>query len=224
MPFDSLLYDFLLLLHILLFVYWLGADLAVLYSARYAADPSLSIETRLTISRIMAFVDLFPRLSVPLTGAVGLQLAVMGGYLDIPAVGLALAWLVALSWAANSLYIYRRRATPADTAASRTVDVALRGVVLVVAGGYASYVLAGGGAAGNRLVAAKLVIYALAILLSLVLRNAFRPFRPALMRAASGTATDADTTIMQSTLARTRPIVLGLWGTTVVAAALGVRL
>lgn len=54
------LYDFLLLLHALLFAYWLGADLAVLYAARYAADKSFSVETRQTISGIMAFVDLAP--------------------------------------------------------------------------------------------------------------------------------------------------------------------
>jgi len=75
------LYNALLLLHVLVFVYWLGADLAVLYAAKYGAEERLSIETRQTIGDIMAFVDLFPRLSVPLIGATGMTMAFLAGAL-----------------------------------------------------------------------------------------------------------------------------------------------
>src|SRR3990172_11241382 len=106
------LYDWLLLLHVLLFVYWLGADLAVLYASRYAADQSLSIETRVVIARITGFIDLFPRLSVPLIGAVGVSLAWMSGVLHLSRFSLILVWLASAIWVVNNLYQFIKRQTP----------------------------------------------------------------------------------------------------------------
>ena len=219
--FNTITYAMLSLAHILSFVYWLGADLAVLYSARYAADPSLSVETRVTISEIMAFVDMFPRMSVPLIGAVGLQLAVARSYIELPWPILLVAWGVAGLWVFNSVYIYRHRRVPATTVNPRRFDVALRTVVVtaaiatVVAGAF------GLGPVDNAFIQIKLLLFAAAIVLSLILRQFFKPFRPALTRIVSGAGGDEDARIMQATLARTRPVVLGLWGLTVIAAAVG---
>ena len=214
-------YDVLLLLHVLLFVYWLGADLAVLYSARYAADPRLSVETRVTISEIMAFVDMFPRMSVPLIGAVGVSLAAVGGYIELPLPIFLVSWLLAAMWVGNGLFIYRHRKSPAATQGPRLFDLYLRSLVAALASIAALAGMLGVGPIVSAMVAVKLLIFAGAILLSLVLRRRFLPFRPALNRIVEGVGGDSDTEIMQRTLQRTRPIVLGLWGLTVAAAAVG---
>jgi hypothetical protein len=215
------LYDVLLLLHVLLFVYWLGADLAVLYSARYAADPALSLETRLTISQIMAFVDLFPRMSVPLIGAVGASLAVLNGDLQAGPVVAALAWVVAAVWVGVNLHLYLNRADQARIAPWRSFDVIWRsaiGLGVLLAG---SMALLGAGVTDNRSLAAKLLVFSAAIFLSLLLRRVFLPFRPALRRLVDGSGGAPDVAIMQRTLDRARPVVLGIWARTVVAAAIG---
>lgn len=215
------LYAVLLLLHVLLFVYWLGADLAVLYSARFAADPSLSLETRLVISQIMAFVDLFPRMSVPLIGAVGASLAVLNGDLRGGGVLVALAWVIAAVWVAVNLHLYLNRTDQVRIAPWRQFDVvwrALIGTGVLVA---ALVALLGAGVTDNRSLAAKLLIFAAAIFLSLLLRRVFLPFRPALRRLVDGSGGPADVVIMQQTLARARPVVLGIWALTVIAAAIG---
>ncbi len=215
------LYDVLLLAHVLLFVYWLGADLAVLYSARYVADPGLSLETRATISQIMAFVDLFPRMSVPLIGAVGATLGVMTADFNFGVPVLALIWTLALIWLTLNGWLYAHRGDALRTAPWRRFDVAWRSVIgtAVLVAGLAA--LAGFGITDNRSLALKLLIFAAAIFLSLVLRRVFLPFRPALRRLADGTGGHADVVLMQRTLSRTRPIVLGIWALTVMAAALG---
>ena len=98
-------YKVLLLLHVLLFVYWLGADLGVLYAAKYGADERLSIETRRTIGDIMAFVDLFPRLSVPLIGATGITMAFLSAEFHFDAAWIWFVWLAALIWVSINLYL-----------------------------------------------------------------------------------------------------------------------
>jgi hypothetical protein len=215
------LYDILLLLHVLLFVYWLGADLAVLYSARYAADPTLSLETRLVISQIMAFVDLFPRISVPLIGAVGASLAVLNGDLRAGMAVLGLAWLLAAVWVGVNLFLYLNRADQTRIAPWKSFDAIWRatiGLGVLIAGLLG---LSGLGVTDNRSLAAKLLVFAVAVFLSLLLRRVFLPFRPALRRLVEGSGGAPDVAIMQHTLSRARPVVLGIWALTVVAAAIG---
>jgi hypothetical protein len=218
---STALYAVLLLFHVLLFVYWLGADLAVLYSAHYAADPALSAETRATISDIMAFIDMFPRLSVPLIGAVGAQLAVLGGYAAIPLWALGVVWVLALTWAGNGLIIFRRRKSPALVLPARRFDLVLRLLVLLLVLGAAFAGLAGVGPIASPFLVVKLFALAAAIILSFLLRRTFAPFRPALNRILDGSGNDHDSLLMQRSLARSRPVVFCLWGSAVVGAAAG---
>jgi len=226
---DTISYAVLLLFHVLLFVYWLGADLAVLYSAHFAADPARSVETRATISDIMAFIDMFPRLSVPLIGAVGVQLAALGGYATLPAAAVIGTWTLAFLWVMNGLYLYRNRRAPTLITGARRFDLLLRCVVLVLALSAAIAGSAGIGPFTSGFLVVKLLAFAAAIVLSFVLRRLFAPFRPALNRiidgagagAGAGAGDDDDARIMQRTLARSRPVVFCLWGTAVVAAAAG---
>ena len=215
------LYDILLLAHVLLFVYWLGADLAVLYSARFAADPSLSLETRQVISQIMAFVDLFPRMSVPLIGAVGASLGVISGDFAFGPAVLVAIWLAAGTWVATNLYLYLNRHQQVRTAAWRSFDLYWRLIIGVIVLGAALAALLGLGVTDNRSLATKLLVFGAAIFLSLALRRIFLPFRPALRRLVEGSGGPPDVVVMQQTLARARPVVLGIWALTVIAAALG---
>ena len=67
-------YSLAILLHILLFVYWLGGDLGVYYSSRFIIKPELSPETRAVAAKIMVGCDLAPRVSLILFGASGVTL------------------------------------------------------------------------------------------------------------------------------------------------------
>jgi hypothetical protein len=48
-------------LHILLFVYWLGADLGVFLAARYVARTDLSLDERLRFLDLLLKIDMGPR-------------------------------------------------------------------------------------------------------------------------------------------------------------------
>ena len=84
-------------MHLLLLVYWLGADLGTFYASRFVANPALSPAARATAARIMLGIDIAPRLCMPLVLGSGVHLAALVGVLApamvVPAWGLALAWL-----------------------------------------------------------------------------------------------------------------------------------
>lgn len=214
-------YDVLLLFHVLLFAYWLGADLGVFYAARFAADRNYTTETRKAISDIMAFVDLAPRLSVPLMGATGISMGVRSGAIEIQGFWTWTVWFAALVWVSSNLYIYLNRADQRRIQPMIRFDTYWRAIVLVVVAGAAISSLADGGITSDVALAVKLLILALAIALSLVLRVLFKPFRPALQRIAAGGDNDTESAIMTAALARARPIVILIWLLVIAAAAIG---
>jgi hypothetical protein len=215
------IYNLLLLLHVLAFVYWLGADLGVLYAAKYGSDQRLSLETRRTIGDIMAFVDLFPRLSVPLSGATGMTMAFLSGAFTFSERWIWFAWLAALVWISSNLFVYMNRSNPDRIRSVVRFDTLWRIMLLIVIGGAATASFLDAGVTSSVSLAAKLLIFSMAIALSLVLRILFKPYRPALNRIAAGGDNAKDSAIMKRALARARPVVISIWSLTVVAAAIG---
>ncbi len=60
------LHSWAILLHIVLFAYWLGGDLGVFYSSRFILKPELSTEARGVAVKIMHVVDMSPRICLVL--------------------------------------------------------------------------------------------------------------------------------------------------------------
>ena len=86
------------LIHILCLVYWLGADLGVFYSSYFLIDEKLSRETRITISKILFFLDQTPRISMILILPSGIHLSKILGYLDTSYFIVSVIWLIAILW------------------------------------------------------------------------------------------------------------------------------
>lgn len=63
------------LLHVLVFVYWLGGDLGAFYSSRFLTRPGVTPEKRLLAAKIVGDVDMAPRSALILTFPTGLALA-----------------------------------------------------------------------------------------------------------------------------------------------------
>ena len=109
-------------LHVMLLVYWLGADLGVFVLARAAKRPSLSFAERAFALRMATVIDLVPRLCFTVMFPVGLHVADSGGWVQVPSWAFGLAWTVAAGWidqfgrytvkrrnpATNEDYIYRK--------------------------------------------------------------------------------------------------------------------
>ena len=75
------LYDWLMIFHLLLFVYWLGSDMGVFYSSGMAIDSKLSNAARVTASKIMIDLDFVPRICMSLMLTVG---GLLSGMMENP--------------------------------------------------------------------------------------------------------------------------------------------
>ncbi len=103
---DLTVYGLLTALHILLIATWLGVDAGVFLGSFMIRNRAYDPGARYLVSRLMGYLDLGPRLSVPLTFAVGLHLAYLGGWARLPAWLVALTWIAMLAWCAAILYAF----------------------------------------------------------------------------------------------------------------------
>lgn len=98
-------YNILLLLHILLFGYWLGSDLGVFFCDSQMTRDDLDIEERLRVRRIRYKIDMAPRTCIVLILALGFTMALrygspLGGWWLVAIWVGCLSWL-SLIWAAR---------------------------------------------------------------------------------------------------------------------------
>jgi hypothetical protein len=215
-----LTYNLFLLVHVLLFVYWLGGDIGVFYSSRYVADSSLSLEARTTALRIMSWIDEIPRICLVLILPVGVMLGYEAGWLRSSATEVTGIWVVCLAWLAMVLAIHHYRGTGFGNLLRR-IDMGFRVLVIVGLIGLAVVSLAAGAPIEHPWLAGKLLAFALCVACGLAIRIVAAPFGEGFARLAKeGSSPEIEDQIGRS-LARARPFVIAIWVLLIVAAYLG---
>ncbi len=204
------------LLHLLLFVYWLGADVGTFYASRFVADAALAPPARATAARIMLGIDLLPRICMPLVLATGVQLASMLGVLAIGAAGLAGVWALSLGWLAMVLVIHQRGAGAARLA---RLDFGVR-IVIVALLVAATLVLP----ALPAWTTLKLLGFAATVVCGLMIRVHLKPFGPAFAQLMAGGRSDEPNRIIAASIARCVPYVIAIWIVLIACAAAGLHL
>jgi hypothetical protein len=201
------------LLHILIFVYWLGGDLGVFYSSTILTDTKTSPAGRIAAAKVLAQVDMAPRTAMILTLPTGLTLADARTWIELSGLQIGLVWLLALAWLALAWIVHIKH-LPAG-AFIRKLDLAIRWALIVT-------LLAWAGIGDWPLfIKIKLIIVAITIGLGLWIRKALGPFGPAFMEmVSSGPTSQTDTTIAAS-LNQSRPAVISIWILLLAAAFLG---
>lgn len=86
--------------HILLLVFWLGADIGVFISANVAKTTKYPVETRAALLSVGGIVDLFPRYCFALIFPSGLALTDAMGLYAVPLWAMLLAWALGAAWVA----------------------------------------------------------------------------------------------------------------------------
>jgi len=207
--------------HILLFVYWLGGDIGVFYSATFVRNGAVHLEGRRTAMKILVWVDQIPRYCLVLMLPVGYTLALRIGVVRLPTAFLALLWVIGIAWLWMVWAIHHHQGTPLGERLRR-IDLGWR---FVLAAGLLFDAWQGFARTGHLLtdwISLKFVIFALLIGCGIMIRLRGAPSAPALRQIfATGSTPELEATVLR-TAGRTRPFVLAIWALLVLAAYVGI--
>lgn len=206
--------------HLLLFVFWLGADLGVYLCSRAVVKPGLTPEQRLRTAGLMRSIDLAPRVSASLMLTVG---GVLTEYVGIAHPWWQMAGIVLLGpvWLALVLIGYYRDGTALGETGTR-LDQVFRALLVVAVPVSVAWSWLTGRLDAAPYVAGKLLIFAALMLIGLLLRRQLRPFTDGLRQLARGDISGQVETAMVASHARTRPLVIAIWIGLALAALLGI--
>ncbi len=212
-----------ILLHLVLFVFWLGGDLGVFWSSRYVLKPSLTPAARATALQIMSGLDLGPKICLVLFLPSGVTLMA----LEPHGAKVFTWWVVSGTWVVSAIWlvvtIQSHRQPPPWL---KRLDWAIRLAVITAMGGGALYTLLAtepfGVHTNPKWLGAKILLYTIAIACGLGIRLRLRTFGPAFgTLMTTGSTPDIERRLRQS-IDGCLPYVWGIWLSVLGAAALGV--
>ncbi|RDI60583.1 hypothetical protein [Nocardia pseudobrasiliensis] len=219
-----------ILLHLVLFVFWLGGDLGVFYSSRFVIDPRLTPAARATALAVMSGLDLAPKICLVLflpSGVTLMALAPHGAHLFgialFPWWFVALVWLFAAVWLALAVTTHRTHGrfplvVRADLAARIAVIIGM-----AAAGCYALLATEPFGVTTDpRWLGGKILLYAAAIAAGIGIRITLRPFGSAFARLLGSGSDEQVEHALRRSVDGCLPYVWVIWGSVLAAAALGV--
>ena len=214
-------YQLLVVAHILLFAYWLGADWGVYVNSHYVADPKLSLDERRRFLMAAFRIDLLPRISFTLLLPVGLQLATIYGRVPWPPAVMVVVWLASAVWLAINVTGYRRSGTPIGDR-MRSADMWVRIVLaplLILVGLYLAMT---GGPVAPLFIALKLAVFGVMIIVGLVLRTMMKDWAIGFAKLArGGPDPEVDASFLRS-LQRAKYVAYFMWSLSGVMVVLGV--
>jgi hypothetical protein len=214
------LYDILLYLHVLCFVYWLGGDLGVFYASGKLIKPGIGPEGRTWIRKIMHWLDQFPRVCMPLVIALGFTMGSMQ-FFELAPIWLALIWVITIVWIYFVVALYLNASTPDRVAWIVKVDFAMRWLIAIAITVIGVTSLMGSGLTEFNWLSAKLLIWAGTVYCGIVSRTTMKPFRSAFQRVMTAGETPEDLAQMKRALYTTRIPILTIWGLVFLAGAIG---
>jgi hypothetical protein len=213
-------HDILLVLHLLLFCYWLGGDIGVFYSSGFAADPSLSNEARMTAAKIMLTLDLVPRLCGAVMLTAGGLLSEFAGVTH-PLWQLAAILALAPAWLALELILHFRHDTPLGQGAAR-LDAPFKWFVIVACIVSVAWSFQTGRLADAPWVGYKILVFAAIVFCSLMINRTIGPYIAGIQAIAAGKISNEENTAMAASLRKAKLAVLGIWAGLVIEVVLGV--
>lgn len=202
------------LLHILVFVYWLGGDLGVFYSSTILTDTKTSPQGRIVAAKVLSQVDMAPRTAMILTLPTGLTLAALSGYMALSVPMLIAIWVLGAGWLVLAWVIHIKHLPPSSL--WRKLDLLVRVVLTIGLSGLAISGLV------PLFLALKLAILATTIFMGLLIRRAFAPFGAAFGAMIANGPTHETDAIIAKSLNQSRPAVVCIWVLLLLAALIGI--
>ena len=214
-------YYLLVFVHVLLFVYWLGADLGVFVLARGAMNSAYSFEQRAVMLKFANYIDLTPRLSFALIFPVGLHMSQYNGLVDAPNWVFGVLWAIAIAWSLATIAMFRLEGKPAAATIAKALFI-WQSIMFIVATWLGLYSMATGSPFDSQWLSLKIVIYGLIFGAGIGIDRSFQPLVPAFGRLAQEGSTPEIEAIIRRTVNTTCGFVILIYLLVGGAAFLGV--
>lgn len=211
-------YQFLLFIHVLLFAYWLGADLGVFLAGGVMSRPGLPVVERNRIRSLLMDIDLAPRVALIGMLPVGFQLALSWGA-PLPASVLPAIWAGAAAWVGMTLVVHFGHAR-AWIGRLLTFDLVLRYALLAAFCALAWREWRGAAGQTPYWLILKFLVMALIVVDGMVLRVYSGQWRLAMDRFAAGDVSGGEA-LLRVRRRKAAGAALVMWLLVAVAAFLG---
>jgi hypothetical protein len=219
----SFFYGLLVYFHVLLFVFWLGADLGVFILGQHFRKRSYSIPERLTILKLLVINDMGPRTAWCLMVPVSITLVATGPYggWALPMWSVALAWAVGLGWLWLVWDAHNHDQTP-RAVRDRKIEYWLKIGLTVFYLWLGISSVATGAPLTEQWLAWKALLFGGIFVAAIMIDIAFKPVGPLLMALINEGSSDSTEIPLRRTMDRTRLWVFAVYGLLFVTAYLGV--
>lgn len=197
-------YQLLVFVHLLLFVFWLGADVGVfMLGQEFRRREKYDLSTRLVQLQMLVNLDMVPRTAWAMMVPISITLSAAGNWWNVP------GWLTWASWAVGALWLWLvwdahlHDQTP-RAARNRAIEFALK------LGLTAAYLWLGMSSLANDhpiapdWLAAKALMFGLIFAAAIMIDVSFKPVGPQLRRLIERGSSDATELPLRKTMDRTR--------------------
>ena len=208
------------IIHLLLFVYWLGGDLGVFYSSGMVINPDLTPSARMTAAKIMINLDLVPRLCMSLMLTVG---GILSDLIGVPHPTWQMVGIILLgpAWLSMVLFIHLNEGKPIGKTVTR-VDYWFRWALVIYLLFSTGISFAFGELGDHPWVGGKLVVFAGMVFCGLMIRKFLPPYGAGIHQLMAGSITDEANAAMAQSLNKVRPFVIAIWVGLLIECYLGV--
>jgi hypothetical protein len=218
---QTTLYQNLVFLHVLLFVFWLGADLGVFILGQHFRKRSYSLPERLTILKLLVITDMGPRTAWCLMVPVTISMTYTGGWWPgLPGWVLLLSWGVGLVWLWLVWDAHSHDQTP-RAARNRRLENWLKYTLTAFYLALGVLSLLQNAPFGERWLAWKALLFGVVFLAAIMIDVAFKPVGPKLVALMQQGSSDETEVPLRKAMDRTRIWVFIVYGLLFVTAYLG---
>lgn len=206
--------------HILLLVFWVGADVGVFMCAKVASTTRYNLETRNALFTVLGDIDLLPRFCFALTFPSGLTLIDALGLYAPPVWALLLAWALGGAWVL-AIALAHKSPKASWVGVFRPVQHWGQGVfgAGLLSAGIAS--LTGGVPVAEKWLAAKILGLGLVCFIAMAMSIVSRPFDRAYTQINTTGSTPEMEAVVRRSMGTTLGVVLILYATLLVIAFIG---
>ncbi len=209
-----------LIIHLVLFAYWLGGDIGVFYSTRMILNRSNTADQRFMASRIMLWIDLLPRLCLSMTLTVG---GILSQYVGVshPLWQYAMIVILGPVWFTVLLIMhFKHNASFMPTLTK--LDLWFRWFLIVAIVASVWWSLSTGRLDDAPWLAFKLIIFAGLVLCGVMIRLFIPGFIAGVRALSQGSISEEQNDAMARSIGRVRPWVFAIWAGLLVEAFLGI--